>query len=72
MSDEEEYEWNSYTTLEKKNFASFFDIDFSILYRILPIKLSIMKIHSKIKISAIVHDISLIYVTKIPTDTILE
>ena len=66
MSDEVQYEWNSYTTLEKKNFASLFDIDFLILYRILPIKLSVMKIHSNV----IVYVISLIYVTKIPTDTI--
>ena len=62
MSDEVQYEWNSYTTLEKKNFTSFFDIEFLILYRILPIKLSIMKIHSNV--------ISIIYVTKIPIDTI--
>ena len=65
MSDEVQYEWNSYTTLEKKNFTSFFDIEFLILYRILPIKLSIMKIHGNV-----IHVISLIYVTKIPTDTI--
>ena len=60
MSDEVQYEWNSYTTLKKKNFISFFDIDFSILYRILVKNLALWKYYV----------ISLIYVTKIPTDTI--